>query len=44
MKKNTEYKECKICKGLTIITIVQYLMLKKEVITTNCKCGKNKIK
>jgi hypothetical protein len=43
MENKTDYKQCKYCGELIIITILSYLGLRRKVITTNCKCnGRNK--
>ena len=38
MGHQTNYKKCQKCGQVIITTIVQYLMLRKEIVTTNCKC------
>jgi hypothetical protein len=42
MGHQTQFKECKKCKGITISTIVTYLGFgRKQIISTNCKCKKD---
>ena len=42
MSHKTIYKICKKCKGITITTQMNYLMIcDKRIISSNCKCKKN---
>lgn len=42
MGYQTQHKKCNICGGITITTMISYLMLhRKVIVSTNCKCKKN---
>jgi hypothetical protein len=42
MGHQTSYKICKKCKGITITTQINYLMISdKRIMSSNCKCKKN---